>query len=124
MERLRFNSIAGSDDQGFKALRDSRAYAKEALTRNQKELPRRMRQHPTRPPYLQLIAASPAKAPASCTKRSELSSVYPYSNGLAFICSPSRTFGRRVDICSLVQERYVGSEGNSCFEARAAAKRD
>lgn len=47
-----------------------------------------MRQHPARPPFPQNSPASPAKAPASCTKRNEPSTVYSYSKGLAFMSTP------------------------------------
>ena len=52
-----------------------------------------MRQHPNGPLSMQLIPASPAKAPASCTKRSEPSTVYPYSKGLAFTCPHPSSLG-------------------------------
>lgn len=42
-----------------------------------------MRQHPDRPPSLQMVPASSAKALAPCTSAASLAPVYPHSKGLA-----------------------------------------
>ena len=67
----RIIGVTDDGDRGLIALAASQAYAKEVSTQSKKERPVRMRQHPDRPPSLQMVPASPAKALAPCTKRGE-----------------------------------------------------